>query len=335
MNPTVSIIVPFYNVENYFEEFLSSLLPINNDYEVILVNDGTKDRSRKIADKFVKQNTNVILVDKENGGLSSARNFGFNLAKGEYVVFFDSDDYIENKTVITEMLNKALESKADIVVAPYYEFYDLTNKKYRLDRHDFRDNLLDLNQRMEALFQNTASLAVWNKMYRSDFLLENNLSFVEGRWFEDLDFIFRNFYLANKISKINNILIGYRQRDGSIMHTLSLKILDKLEILKNLKLFLEEMETYEHFKDGFKAIYFRMAFSILFNAVQNTNDQKVSKEIIHVVFNDINFQLFLKEGIANKKYMSSSEKLFFILLRNKVVNERNIFYLKTVSKLRS
>lgn len=109
----------------------------------------------------------------------------------------------------------------------------MNHKNSRYDRHKFEDNLQNHDEIMETLFYNTSSLAVWNKIYKKEFLEINNLKFVEGKWFEDLDYIFRNYYVANKISKVESVLLGYRQRDGSIMQTLSPKILDKLEILDN------------------------------------------------------------------------------------------------------
>lgn len=333
MKPILSIIVPFYNVEEYFEDFLTSLLPINDNYEVILVNDGTKDKSRDIALKFISKYKNVVLVDKENGGLSSARNFGFNKANGEYVIFFDSDDYIENKLVISEMLQKAITTNSDIVVAPYYEFTDLNHKKYRYDRHNFKDNLQNHDEIMETLFYNTSSLAVWNKIYKKEFLEIHNLKFVEGKWFEDLDYIFRNYYVANKISKVESVLLGYRQRDGSIMQTLSPKILDKLEILDNLKCFLEKKNSYKRYEDGFKTIYIRMAFSIFFNAVTKTANYSLSQDIVKKVFDNHLFIKFKKEGISNKKYMSKLEKIIFILIKKGVINQKNIFYIKNIAKI--
>ena len=258
----ISIVVPFFNVELYFRQFLESLLPIGSHCEVLLVDDGSKDSSINIAIEFADQFDNVELFRKENGGLSSARNYGLQFAKGDYVIFFDSDDYIENKTAITKMFETAISHNSDIVVAPYYEFINLNKKKIRLDKISFENDLVSFDEKMNKLFKNELSFAVWDKMFSIDFLKKNNLKFKEGIWYEDLDFIFRSFYFAHKISRIDTVLIGYRQRPGSIMKTISLKVLDKIVVLEGLYTFLEENSTINIFYEKFLSI---LLFSFTYN----------------------------------------------------------------------
>lgn len=324
MKPILSIIVPFYNVEEYFEDFLTSLLPINDNYEVILVNDGTKDKSRDIALKFISKYKNVVLVDKENGGLSSARNFGFNKANGEYVIFFDSDDYIENKLVISEMLQKAITTNSDIVVAPYYEFTDLNHKKYRYDKVNFSTSLDTLDSKLDPFYNNNLSFAVWNKLFNTEFLHKSKLVFKEGIWFEDLEFIFRAFYFASKVSKVNNILLGYRQRKNSIMKTISPKILDKIFVCDSLIKFLESQNSSKENFENFKIIYLRMTFSVIFTIITSNCTSSEKKYYLEKIFHHEQFKLNFKGKLNFKNNLSKSEYVLYLMIKYKIINEKNI-----------
>ena len=118
----VSVIVPVYNVEKYVEKCLQSLVNQTLDnIEIIVVNDGSTDNSKQIIQAFIKENldTNIIYLEKENGGLSDARNYGMNYATGEYIAFLDSDDYVKN-TIYEKMYNKAVEKNADYVECDFY-----------------------------------------------------------------------------------------------------------------------------------------------------------------------------------------------------------------------
>lgn len=124
----VSIIIPIYNVEKYIEQCIESVVNQTlKDIEIIIVNDGTKDNSMKKIEKYLSD-PRIIVIDKENGGLSSARNVGLEIAKGEYIAFIDSDDFIE-LTMLEELYNNS--EKADIVFSDIIFYDDKTkNKKY-------------------------------------------------------------------------------------------------------------------------------------------------------------------------------------------------------------
>ncbi|MCJ8497154.1 glycosyltransferase [Chryseobacterium salipaludis] len=330
----ISIVVPFYNVEEYFKTFLESLLPLDDNIEVILVDDGSVDNSTAIAEEYVAVYPNVRLLRKPNGGLSSARNHGAKHAIGTHIIFFDSDDYIENKDVIREMYNIAITNDSDIVVAPYYEFEIIEKKKLRNDRHAFPSQMVKLEEKMNSIFANTASLAVWNKMYKISFLERYQITFLEGKWFEDLDYIFKCFYFASKINKTENVLLGYRQRANSIMQTISFKILDKLDILDNLFQFLKSQNALDKFYDRFKVLYIRMVFSIIYSAITKTRDKPLSEQVVEYTFNHHFFKEAFSSKIKSRQMMTFSEKSLFFLIKNNIVNKRNISYLRYFSFLR-
>ena len=125
--PKVSVIVPVYNVEEYLERCLDSLVNQTlKDIEIIIVNDGSTDGSKEIIQKYLNKYKNIVYLEKENGGLSSARNYGIPYAKGEYIGFVDSDDYVEI-TMYENMYNKAIEEKSDMVECDF--IWEYPNKK--------------------------------------------------------------------------------------------------------------------------------------------------------------------------------------------------------------
>ena len=210
----ISIIVPIYNVEEYLVECLKSIYKIENlRYEVILVNDGSKDKSYKIMEDFKALYPNqTVLINKENGGLSSARNAGLRVAKGRYVSFIDSDDFIDT-VEFEKFVIEGIKSRVDIAVG---------NMRYyvpgRIGEPLFRSKLDDI--------------------YRRDFLIKNNLFFNEEIVHEDSEFTTLAYLRAKKIKYIDKAFYFYRQREGSIMNKVSEKSMVSLEKICE-KLFLE------------------------------------------------------------------------------------------------
>ena len=117
MNPFFSIIIPVYNVEQYLRECVESILMQScDDYEIILVDDGSSDKSGKICDKYSEKNNKIKVVHKENGGLSSARNAGIKIAIGKYIIFIDSDDYYDDKNLLFNSKNIFAKNNADMLI---------------------------------------------------------------------------------------------------------------------------------------------------------------------------------------------------------------------------
>ena len=136
--PKVSVIVPVYNVEKYIDKCLESLVNQTlKDIEIIIVNDGSTDNSIKIVEEYKEKYKNkIIYLEKENGGLSDARNYGIQYAKGEYIAFLDSDDYVDRK-MYEKLYNKAIENNSDIVECDFYWKY--TNKLILDTRNEYKN----------------------------------------------------------------------------------------------------------------------------------------------------------------------------------------------------
>lgn len=218
MELKLSIIVPVYNVAAYLPKCIDSLLAQDlpsEEYEIILVDDGSPDGCSAMCDEYAIQHKNISVIHRPNGGLSAARNSGIAAARGEYVQFVDSDDYLEHN-VLRALVNKMDNEKLDVLRFNYqnvnerYEVFE--PNKVRKPFIDFREDICDgLTFLAERL--GTACYACQFMMKRS--LLENCL-FKEGIYFEDVEWTPRILLKAERVSSVNTIVYNYLYRVGSI-----------------------------------------------------------------------------------------------------------------------
>ncbi len=207
----ISVIIPVYNVEQYLYDCLISVIDQSYfDIEIILVDDGSTDNSGEICNIFASRDERIKVIHKENGGLSSARNAGLDIARGKFIIFVDSDDYL-NRDMI-EKLYGALElSKAEIACCDY------TTLKFN---DEISDNIEVLKQRdaISRLFDDDGfKCFAWNKIYKRS--LFSNIRYPEGKLFEDITTTYQLFKKVNKIVYIKEKLYYYRQRENSITKT--------------------------------------------------------------------------------------------------------------------
>ncbi|MCF2612354.1 glycosyltransferase [Fusobacterium perfoetens] len=213
-NLELSIIIPVYNVEKYLKECLNSISKIKDiNYEILIVNDGSPDNSQKIIEEFCKNNIKAKFFIKENGGLSSARNYGIERAKGEYVWFVDSDDFI-NPDEFQNFYNK-LDKNLDILIGNFYIFKTNNISK--------EEKLLKNNKELsgkELLVKKGKTVIgktyVWRNLYNREFLLDNKLYFKEKIVVEDQLFTILCLLKAKKVKYLDNYIYYYRIREGSI-----------------------------------------------------------------------------------------------------------------------
>lgn len=251
----LSIIVPIYNVESYLAECLRSLYKISNlRYEVILVNDGSKDNSYKIMEEFAELHpSKTVIINKENGGLSSARNAGLKVAKGMYVSFIDSDDFIDTDE-FEKFVIEGIKSRVDIAVGNmrYYVPGRIGEPLFRA-RKIKELGVVNGIEFLWNLFQAPKCYReeVVDDIYRRDFLLKNKLFFNEDIVHEDSEFTTLAYLRAKKIKYIDKAFYFYRQREGSIMNKVSEKSIVSLE--KICEKFLVENRKLEN-KKGKEAL---------------------------------------------------------------------------------
>lgn len=239
MTPLISVIVPVYNVEKYLEECLDSILAQTfTDLEVICIDDGSTDSSGKILDDYKEKDERVIVVHRENHGLGHARNTGIDMARGKYICFIDSDDYMEADTLM-KRYELAEKNNCDLVLDNMDKFdcqsgekldwaytlnFNLIPEKEVFNRHDIPDFIMDIS------IQNSN-----NKFCRLEMLRKNNLKFKEISYAEDVFFGFMALNLSERISVIPDIDTHYRiNRPGSLTTTVSPNRLLAVETYKDL-----------------------------------------------------------------------------------------------------
>ena len=217
----VSIIVPVYQVEKYIRQCVDSILAQTfTDFELILVDDWSKDKSGQICDEYARMDTRVKVIHKENGGLSDARNKGMDQASGNYFMFVDSDDYIA-PTMIECLYESILNENADIAVCNYLYYFENDRKK------NFATNIKSEVLSGAEIFYNRKNernygiwTVAWNKLYKKEPF--ERIRFRMGKYHED-EFWANDIYQLNvKIVAIPECLYYYRQRDNSIMSSKSI-----------------------------------------------------------------------------------------------------------------
>ena len=252
MTEKITVIVPVYNVENYLNKCLDSL--INQTYknlEIIVINDGSTDNSGEICQEYAQKDNRIVYIEKENGGPSDARNAGLDRMTGSYVTFVDSDDWIELDYV--EILYKKItEYQADIAVGNYYSFNEAEGMYYF---HIFGDSYYEKVYDNVSIFENLyesqemksfALISVFGKLYKAD--LVKHLRFDIGKLGEDGYINQKLYLLVQKVIYINQGLYAYRQLSGGItktwtekwMHALVDAISERITLLANMNYPLEK-----------------------------------------------------------------------------------------------
>ena len=219
MLETISIIIPIYNVESYLRKCLDSIMEQSfSCFELLLINDGSTDGSGQICQEYVEKDDRIRYFEKENGGVSSARNFGIKQSRGEYITFIDSDDWVEPNYL--EILYKAMkEQDADIVVTNYYTFREedamfLFHVTETNEPLVFQPNDSFFNYMFSTFGTDIAWGSAWGKLYKKSvferFCFSDNIS-----WAEDFDLMYKLFLISERIVYLHKAPYCYRDRGDS------------------------------------------------------------------------------------------------------------------------
>lgn len=240
MNSKVSIIVPIYNVEKYLEECVDSILrQTYKNIEIILVDDGSPDKCGEICDNYSQKNNLIKVVHKKNGGLSSARNAGLDIATGEYIMFIDSDDFIE-QDMVEALLTLKAESSADIVCCGAYR-YSKGEQPYIIERTVSKNKIETYGQSkaLKKLILRTIDCSSCNKLYPKELI--GSTRFIDGRNNEDYPFLFELYQRCNTIAYCNKAYYYYRVREGSITNNvINERSFDVIRNISDLEKIIEE-----------------------------------------------------------------------------------------------
>ncbi|PEL07024.1 glycosyltransferase [Bacillus sp. AFS017336] len=321
----ISIIVPVYKVEKYLNKCIDSILGQTfKNFELILVNDGSPDNCKKICDDYIRIDQRIKVIHKENGGLSSARNAGLKIAKGKYIAFVDSDDFIDYN--MYEILHSnALEHSSDIVICDFLAVNEgeiINSSKpiiqYKVEHYTNIEALKELYGNKGVKF-----VVVWNKLYKRD--LFDNLEFEENKIHEDEFIAHQLLYKSSKVTYLPIQLHFYLQRKDSITQSgFCIKQLDFIKAYKERVKFFKKINQCE-LKKKAEYCYIPLFFSYYYkakSALPNSNGElkKLKSEFCLSLFSFIKNPYFIKkEKIGWLIFMINSD-LYDILVQKRLNN---------------
>ncbi len=212
MEKKISVVIPVYNVEKYITQCMDSLIKQTyNNLEIIVIDDESKDNSGEIADEFSKLDSRVIVRHIKNRGAAGARNAGLELVTGDYVLFVDSDDWLESDA-ISILVDKIEETNSDIVMCQYSDEYVSQSVEHSITD---KTKIYDTEEAMREYIDHWEYPLIWNKIYKSNLL--QDVRFVEGRCIDDEFFTYQLVAKAKKLVLVPDVLYHYRQRKSGAM----------------------------------------------------------------------------------------------------------------------
>lgn len=296
----VSIVIPVYNVERYLHRCLNSV--INQTYqnlEIILVDDGSTDNSGKICDEYAVKDNRVVVVHKENGGLSDARNVGIERIHGEYLAFIDSDDFV-SRHYVQGLLDALLECQADIAFCRYLKVLDndgFKTKPKSVKLHCFSSD--EMLKNWHGKYKHIETMA-WNKLYYASLFTNSGIRYPKGYYNEDVQ---TTHLLVNQASKIvitNQILYYYVQRKDSIMGTITDKKVTDNIMSQRIRMSFFKNNNYE---EAYERLFIKLLkYYILVYC--KTDDKLTRKKLFDQYLEN-------KSSMKNYKTMSIFERLLF------------------------
>lgn len=297
----VSVIIPVFNVEKYIERCLKSIIEQTlSDIEIIVINDGSTDRTEEKIKNFLSDNR-IIYISQENKGQSFARNKGLSIAKGEYISFIDSDDYIDND-FLEKLYKSAIKNDSDIAASSIIRKRE-TYEKWRI-LYEKNDIFTDKNEQVNAIKYPDQSY-VWNKIYKKSFLDEINFKFKNGVYYEDVLAICELILNCKKLSVVSNTNYYYMVNDGN-------------SIVKSKKTKKKEKDRYQNQKSAITKLI--------------ENDVKIENKEYFIKKHEFKFLnlpiLKIKEDLLNKKELF----LLFNLIPVLYIKQRTLLDLKMFFK---
>ena len=240
--PEVSVIVPVHKVEEYLCDCVDSILAQSfNDFELILVDDGSPDNCSIICDEYAEKDNRIVVIHQKNGGLSAARNAGIDISKGKYITFIDSDDLVSN-TYLDTLYRGIIDNECDISVCQYVLF---KNRNEIID-NDFHKENIEIKHSKEAvidLYNGLISVSACMKLYKSELFSE--IRFPKGKLHEDQAVVPLLMYNSSYIFITDSKLYFYRSRNDSIMHGFSINRYDDLIAIDSCISFFQNKNEYD------------------------------------------------------------------------------------------
>lgn len=251
-NPLIGVIIPVYNVENYIERCINSVIcQTYHNLEIILIDDGSTDNSGRICDEYAGKERRIHVIHQKNSGLSAARNVGIKVSSAEYIAFIDSDDYV-SQWYIQRLTQILFKYDADMAICGYYqgkrkEFPEINRVRGKIHCFDSQTMLKNWHGKYKHV-----ETSAWNKLYKKALFVEKNIYYPAGYFHEDVQTTHLLVDKAQKIVITDEKLYYYYERNGSIVQTLSEKRIEDCIYSQNRRL-----DFFKH--KGYTEAYERMA----------------------------------------------------------------------------
>lgn len=312
----ISVIIPIYNVEQYLNQCLQSIcMQSYKNLEIILVDDGSSDHGPEMCDEWAEKDSRIHVIHKKNGGLSEARNVGISCAKGEYIAFVDSDDWVE-KDLYQKLWNELHKNNAQIAACRIVKAFESTLESQKIYSEQ---KIFTSKEALQTLLMGRDFCAVaWNKLYRRDVI--GDIRFPVGRLHEDEFFTYRVIANASRLVLVPEAQYYYRQRSGSIMDKWTIKHLDSLDAFNERLRFLKV-----HYPDLYDMDKFNFYLACVYNGrelVTSAEDDVAIKQGIEKVLkysSMISFSIgdFFRLGLKKVTFIVRGRILFWRLSRLK------------------
>lgn len=312
--PKVSVIVPVYNTSKYLRRCMDALVAQTlDDIEIIVINDGSTDDSPAIIEEYASKYPNVVALNKPNGGQATARNMGIRESKGEYIGFADSDDYVDTD-MFEQMYNLAKKNNSDMVECYYHYLQEKNGKTVELQT---RGRIREYKDQKDMLID--PQVSPWNKLYRRDVLMHEDVNFPEGLIYEDTAFYIKTIPYVERASYLEKPFVHYFLRGNSTMNAnKSRKVADIFSVLKNILDFYNEHGFYEEYRDELEYFCVKIALCSSLSRIGRVTDKKLESELLDETFAFIGANF---PDYKNNKYFCGKIGMYI-----KIVNRGNSKY---------
>lgn len=285
----VSVVMPVYNTEKYLRRCLDALVSQtipHSELEIIAVNDGSTDGSAAILSEYEQKYPNLIRIfTKTNGGQATARNLGIRMAKGDYIGFADSDDYVD-VTMFEKLYNLAVSKNADLVECHYHSM--LEQKGSDGEAPTYKEigtrGTIKAHENVRELFLDP-QVSPWNKLYRRSILTDNDVFFPEGVIYEDTSFYIKSLPYIKKHAYLDEKLVYYSVRQSSTMtKNLGAKVGDIFNVLYDIMDFYHRKNIFNEYKDELEYFCVKIAFCSNLSRIGRVKNGYLRKELFAKTF---------------------------------------------------
>lgn len=304
----ISVIVPVYNAENYIVRCLDSLVNQNlSGVEIIVIDDGSTDGTSKILSRYKNK---IKLITQKNSGVATARNKGLECAKGEYIAFVDSDDWIE-KDMFEKMYNKAIENDFDAVMCDFW-YTDDTRTWNGVSTNT--ENIVTDRQKKDFMLKMFP--VIWNKIYKRNKI--EKFRFKDGVWAEDVEYLYRIITNINNVGVINEKLYFYYQREISESRLYDKRIYSYVDNFNDIVDFYKKNNYYDLYKKELEYCYVRYLYATFVKRASYFASKSDYDKAIEVAIENV--KKYFPKYRWNKYFYRSIKGIYLVMFNRFIAN---------------